>query len=141
MKNIFRVSAAVAATLAITGWPGNAVAEGKARPLSTAERAIVELVVKESLVDPESARIEIRPFILGSDLVCGRVNSKNNMGGYTGFRAFEVRIEKTAGGAIRGGSLPEHYGWGDELSSAIMASAHCQEAGYNVPDPRPAFNR
>jgi hypothetical protein len=46
--------------------------------------------VAHNLIDPSSA--QFREVELGKDdLVCGQVNSKNRMGGYTGFRGFMVQ--------------------------------------------------
>ena len=140
MRSATKFSATVATLTMMIGMT-SAEAQAQSRALSSAERVIVERTIKEMLVDPDSAQFEMRPFIMGSDLFCGQFNSKNRMGGYIGYKAFEVNVTTNASGTITSGSLPRHYGWGDEMSSAIMASAHCQEAGYDVPDPRgPGFN-
>src|SRR3546814_1887495 len=67
---------------------------------SDLERLIVEKAIKDTLVDPDSAKFEIKPLIVGSKLACGRFNSKNRMGGYTGYKAFEVAIVTNGGGTI-----------------------------------------
>lgn len=48
----------------------------------------VEQLVRASLVDPGSA--QFRNLIIGKTSACGEVNSKNRMGGYTGFQKFYV---------------------------------------------------
>src|SRR3546814_18935482 len=78
----------------------SAEAQAKTRALSNAERLIVEKAIKDTLVDPDSAKFEIKPLIVGSKLACGRFNSKNRMGGYTGYKAFEVAIVTNGGGTI-----------------------------------------
>lgn len=47
-----------------------------------------EGAVKQLLSDPESARFQ--DVVQKRDYVCGKVNSKNRMGGYMGFRSFYV---------------------------------------------------
>jgi hypothetical protein len=116
---------AMTAALASTG----AEAEARTRSLTGTERALVENAIKEMLVDPDSARFEIKPFLVGAALVCGRFNSKNRLGGYTGYDPFEVQVTTNAQGTITAVRLPQHYSWGDEESSAIVAASHCQDAG------------
>lgn len=52
----------------------------------------LRLPIISNLVDPESAqfRDEIR---IGKSVLCGEVNAKNRMGGYTGFKKF-VRTQE-----------------------------------------------
>lgn len=52
--------------------------------------------VKVRLHDPDSARFKFgQPFSkqAGETVVCGEVNAKNRLGGYTGFTRFAVRIQ------------------------------------------------
>lgn len=74
-----------------------------ARPM-TIDRAM--LAIEERLTDPESARYKSLAQVRRTGAVCGRVNSRNRMGGYDGFKYFavrevagraEVRIEGDAG--------------------------------------------
>lgn len=57
--------------------------QAKASP----EIVVIELV-RKSLNDPESARFEEVTFNTNTKFGCGRVNSKNRMGGYVGFTRF-----------------------------------------------------
>jgi len=54
---------------------------------SSAERE-AQAAVKQSLTDPDSA--QFAEVIQKLDYVCGKVNAKNRMGGYIGFRNFYV---------------------------------------------------
>jgi len=49
--------------------------------------------IAERLTDPESARYKSLVQVRRTGAVCGRVNSKNRMGGYDGFKGFIVREE------------------------------------------------
>lgn len=51
------------------------------------ERQALERV-RNSLTDPASA--QFKDVVVGNYYVCGRVNAKNRMGGYTGFQRFLV---------------------------------------------------
>lgn len=51
----------------------------------------VRHAVEDKLTDPESARYKTLRHVQHSGAVCGRVNSKNRMGGYDGFGKFFVR--------------------------------------------------
>lgn len=100
LRRFFKSSTAVAAALVAMLVFTSAEAQAKTRALSNAERLIVEKAIKDTLVDPDSAKFEIKPLIVGSKLACGRFNSKNRMGGYTGYKAFEVAIVTNGGGTI-----------------------------------------
>jgi hypothetical protein len=71
-------------TALVIGLPGYGWYAKQVKPLSMAKDA-----VKQELTDPDSAvfRNE-RITTLGA--VCGEVNSRNRMGGYGGFRHFQV---------------------------------------------------
>jgi len=70
--------------------------------LTRAMTAAAELIVKQQLKDPDSAKFEhVQAFRdLGSDdaaqafFVCGFVNAKNSYGGYSGNSAFMASIVK-----------------------------------------------
>lgn len=47
--------------------------------------------IAERLTDPESARYKSLVQVHRTGAVCGRVNAKNRMGGYDGFKGFVVR--------------------------------------------------
>ena len=61
-------------------------------------------VVSSALKDPESAQFR-NVVVLASGTVCGEVNGKNSMGGYTGFTGFY---------SLEGSDLsdPEKNKWG-----------------------------
>lgn len=54
-----------------------------------ATRSAKELVAAR-LLDPRSAQFE--DVVSGDGVVCGRVNAKNRMGGYVGFKRFVVDV-------------------------------------------------
>ncbi|PPU15836.1 hypothetical protein XacyCFBP2565_08560 [Xanthomonas arboricola pv. corylina] len=61
------------------------------RPATAKELAMVKTAMHSVLKDPESAKYE--SVIVGTqpesrNLICGRVNSKNGVGGYTGMVSF-----------------------------------------------------
>lgn len=126
--------------IACLGFTGGALA--KSRPLLPAEQRIVESVMKDRMNDPDSAKFQILPFN-GSKLVCGKVNAKNLMGGYVGYRVFDVEVTVGAKGRITGAQIPNIYNLDDdEESLEIMAAGSCDEAGYKVPDPRgPSYDK
>src|SRR3546814_13923123 len=88
LRRFFKSSTAVAAALVAMLVFTSAEAQAKTRALSNAERLIVEKDIKDTLVDPDSAKFEIKPLIVGSKLACGRFNSKNLMGCYQGVKGF-----------------------------------------------------
>jgi hypothetical protein len=55
--------------------------------------------LEEYLHDPESARLKDVRRVASSGAICGRLNAKNRMGGYSGYRDFivfpdgDVRVE------------------------------------------------
>lgn len=71
--------------------------------------------VKEALLDPASARFRyVRAVGSGtSGFVCGEVNAKNRVGGYTGFRRFIVTSNEAAiedgSSSQRQAGLPELF--------------------------------
>ena len=95
--------AALAQGVPPIGPPAVAVAD----PTEVARRAQVEASITDALIDPDSAKFKwldrtsvaltkYRAGIFGKTITgnllmeCGRVNSKNRMGGYVGFRWFAV---------------------------------------------------
>ena len=75
--------------------------------LSVAQRTAVQTGVRETLLDPPSARFG--PMRAGREggaiLVCGTVSAKNRYGGYTGQRPFIGRLMGTRYESIS----PFHY--------------------------------
>ncbi len=99
--NIFR-SIAVAAALFVTAC-GPQVASKTPMSLTAQQTGTIESSVREKMIDPESTRFRnIRAYDAtltdgqGYRYVCGEVNSKNRMGGYTGFTAFKGRYQGEA---------------------------------------------
>src|SRR3546814_11877055 len=70
LRRFFKSSTAVAAALVAMLVFTSAEAQAKTRALSNAERLIVEKAIKDTLVDPDSAKFEIKPLIVGSKLAC-----------------------------------------------------------------------
>jgi hypothetical protein len=67
--------------------------------LSAAEEKAVEDSVTEQLKEPLSARFSATVAAKetnGSILVCGNVNAKNSLGGYTGMKPFYVTLKNGA---------------------------------------------
>ena len=57
-------------------------------------KAQIDAGFYEMLSDPDSRKIEYRPVTHGS-VVCGAVNAKNQMGGYTGRKSFAAYFTPT----------------------------------------------
>lgn len=57
--------------------------------------------VLSQLKDPDSAQfrneIVISPWGLANSVLCGEVNAKNSMGGYVGYRSFDVYVDSDSG--------------------------------------------
>lgn len=123
----------IIASAALTG----VNAQAKTRVLTLKERAIVQQAVKADMLDPDSAKIEILPYVEGSKWACGRVNGKNRFGGYVGYLPFGVMVTNTPARVIKTAEKSAQYSdWADEQTLAILAVAHCREAGYALDDPR-----
>jgi hypothetical protein len=73
---------------------------GPFRPLKSAEQQLIQNSVKDELLDPDSAKFRMGPLTLAAWSYFGVVNSKNRMGGYTGFWTFRVDIKKDGNGRI-----------------------------------------
>lgn len=54
--------------------------------------AAIQDAIKSRLKDPDSARFRDVYIFDGTDFVCGEVNAKNSMGGYTGFTTFMASL-------------------------------------------------
>ena len=52
-------------------------------------------IIKDILIDPESAQFTDLKYYKSSNFVCGKVNSKNRMGGYVGAKQVAVDLTKT----------------------------------------------
>jgi hypothetical protein len=62
--------------------------------LPTNYKKIIEKFIARGLIDAESRRIEWDSTPHGG-LVCGKVNAKNRMGGYTGFKWFVAGFDSS----------------------------------------------
>lgn len=54
-------------------------------------------IIKEKLIDGESAQFSDLKYNKAGSYVCGYVNSKNRMGGYAGKKKFVVSLESNNG--------------------------------------------
>jgi hypothetical protein len=92
------------------------------------EQAVIEAArrtVKIELVDPDSAHFTLERS--GPDVVCGFVNSKNSFGGYTGPRAFIVRMHP--GSMIATAERPQILGETADLATfTSLWSTKCDAA-------------
>ncbi|MBX3488900.1 hypothetical protein [Parvibaculum sp.] len=73
-----------------------AAAPAEARVLTTAEKNLIAREVKRGLIDPESAQFRWGPTGPKASY-CAEVNSKNSLGGYTGFAPFMAVLEQKNG--------------------------------------------
>lgn len=96
------------------------VVEQKPVQLTTAQIRQVEASVRYSLIDPDSAsfrniRADDLTLADGTNYrrVCGEVNSRNRMGGYSGFSTFK--------GNMQGGSFKLEYMDGFRDATATYA--------------------
>lgn len=108
------------------------------RPLSKTEQAVVKDAMGDVMFDPDSALYQFKPFVSGSNIVCGKINAKNRMGGYVGYRTFAVEVTLKAG-RVASAKLPDHYQITDDPELIeIFDAGDCRKAGYQAPDPRGA---
>lgn len=92
--------------------------------LTPAQVSTVEAAIKRHLVDPESARFDGINAVQhpnGYMFVCGRVNSRNRMGGYAGASPFSGTL---AGQNFTIGEVASN----SELHHAYVAGA-CRSKG------------
>lgn len=86
--------------------------------LTPSERSTVEAGVRARLKDPSSATFDTvfaKPAA-GGKLVCGLVNAKNALGGYTGARPF-VGLMESGSGTFR----PQQLAQDDKSSQSVLA--------------------
>lgn len=100
----------------------------KPKKVTVDEFAEAKTAMAKKLTDPESARFEdlFKARTSYGEVICGKVNSKNRMGGYVGATGFifETSI-KRATLMFSGGSDPEYSG--------ASAASYCL---YCASDPR-----
>lgn len=67
--------------------------------------AVVEMMVKERMKDPDSTKFQNWRYVKAADnlpaTICGEVTSKNSFNGYTGYRKFLVKMDTTEFGIER----------------------------------------
>jgi len=97
------------------------------RPITDAEKAMIRQAVKKKLIDPGSAQFRWNTRVSHSVVYCGFVNSKNRMGGYVGFTAYEVMVDRQTN-SIALVDLQEDDG------DLYVITKMCGERGYNL-DP------
>jgi hypothetical protein len=115
-----------AARLACFDAPPKAAAK-KAAPKPLDEFAAAKAAMTRKLTDPESARFDqlFKVMTDNGEAICGLVNSKNRMGGYTGATGFI--FEKTSNRAtlmFSGDSDPDYTG-----QAAAAYCVYCADAG------------
>lgn len=74
-----------------------AEAQGQRRDASPEEIEAATKAVKDTLMDPYSADVQIEwayPAMDGWTAVCGRVNAKNGYGAYVGFKWFNALVSR-----------------------------------------------
>lgn len=77
----------IAVAVAASAGPVFGAAVGERYDMTPADVAFVEGSIRDELIDPESARFgafRAAYTEAGEIMVCGSVNSKNRLGGYTG---------------------------------------------------------
>jgi hypothetical protein len=126
------LSACAALSLAAS----TAVAAPTMRPLTAAERGILEHAVRAIFLDPDSAKVQLGPDNPEARDYCGIANGKNRMGGYTGYKPFSVRVirdrNKRITGTVARPSILETKGEKDvDLFTGIGLDI-CKEKGFRV---------
>ncbi|HCI5659321.1 TPA: hypothetical protein NPO21_004958 [Klebsiella variicola subsp. variicola] len=98
----------------------------EARPLTGAEKSIIESSVRAQLKDPGSAKFTF-PNLLEGNLTdlpgryCGKVNAKNSYGGYSGDQWFATNVN-----TIKNGNVEVYTQEGSPLNIAEI----CKQGGY-----------
>lgn len=102
MKKVISVAICVmflSACVPVSNYGENRVVVTKTKPLSEAEKLIIQESVKSKLKDPDSAMFRMPPVNENGapDSYCGLVNAKNSYGGYTGFTPFAATLMRVGG--------------------------------------------
>jgi hypothetical protein len=92
--------------------------------------------VGEELVDPDGAEYQFGPDQTNTSRYCSIVNTKNHMGGYTGYAPFKVEvvrdgrghITETSGGLIMDGESSESL----KLLFQKINLDYCHEHGFKI---------
>jgi hypothetical protein len=77
-----------------------------------AEQSKAKAIVKETLVDPASAKFE--NIVTSGEVTCGWVNSKNRIGGFVGAQRFMVKDQfdvfmDSSASAVESGEMSKWY--------------------------------
>jgi hypothetical protein len=111
-------------------------AQAAARPLTPAEKMIIQHGVESELLDPDGAKFRLGPDQpAAKGFYCGLVNAKNAYGGYTGFTVFFIMVERNAKGQITEAKYPDLLtrGGGELRAMATRAGlTNCREAGFQI---------
>ncbi|MCR4347833.1 MAG: hypothetical protein NUV55_11620 [Sulfuricaulis sp.] len=101
-----------------------------ARELLDQEKEIIANVVKDELLDSESAKFRWVPLPkYGIEVYCGLVNSKNSFGGYAGWAPYVVSpvwFKQT----MKGASVIGVGTSNDDSPATIAVMATCAKHGY-----------
>ena len=99
----------------------------------------VNLKVRSSLKDPDSAKIEILEVfpLFDRKIACGTVNAKNGFGGYTGAMSFSVPINPD--GTTGNVNIADNKSLSAmNMESCKFLRAYGQRPGYSGSEPTPA---
>lgn len=99
-------------------------------PLDSKAKALLQVAIKDRLMDGDSAKWRWLPYRSGQSTVtqyCGFVNAKNRMGGYTGFNPFWVTGYWKDGAFV---PLTAEFAEGPYLDG--LAARMCIGAGYSM---------
>jgi hypothetical protein len=124
MMDTWRRILAVCAIGALAGCSGRPLTEAEQARLQTAQMPTSQEAAEEAvrryfegrLIDPESARYTFRRPVRGSIvayyryagvLMCGTINSRNRMGGYTGRSAFFAYFDPNNPDRVVAGEMDE----------------------------------
>lgn len=117
-----------------------AVAVPIGKPLTPAEKAMIQHAVRAELLDPDGAQFRLGADNVKAEKYCGLVNAKNSYGGYTGYKVFFIIVDRDAKGRIVKAEYPQiigarHNGSDpDGLSSMLdrVTVDTCRENGFAV---------
>lgn len=122
-------ASAIALSACVMPDPLADVETGTPTKLTAAQVSAVKTGVKNALKDPDSARfgntMSAARLASGSIIVCGYVNARNSMGGYTGEKPFQgLYVTETKRFAVTG--------MGGTDSATYAVTAVCSRSGAPV---------
>lgn len=114
----FAAAAALAATIAApTAVIAQQVMDGSDKGISEADLTALRKTLSASLRDPYGSQLEELKLI-SPERICGRMNTKNGLGAFTGFRPFGANL-KTGELALVPERQPAENAPTEELETAI----------------------